>query len=55
MRETWTFHSAGQILFGRGAADQLGEVCRQLGGNRVLVVTDPVLTKTGLLGASVGR
>jgi alcohol dehydrogenase class IV len=49
MRETWTFHSAGQILFGRGGAAQIGEICRQLGGRRVLIVTDPVLTRTGLL------
>lgn len=49
MRETWTFHSAGQIVFGRGAVAQLGEVCRQLSGRRVLVVTDPVLTRVGLL------
>ena len=49
MRETWTFHSAGEIVFGRGAALQLGDICRQLGGQRVLIVTDPVLTKTGLL------
>ena len=49
MRHTWTFHSAGQIFFGRGAANQLGDVCRQLGGKRVLVVTDPILTRNGLL------
>src|SRR5690242_15653406 len=49
MGATWTFHSAGQILFGRGAVSQLGEVCQQLGGRRVLVVTDPILMRTGLL------
>ena len=25
MRTTWTFHSAGQLVFGRNAARQLGE------------------------------
>src|SRR5437868_10478508 len=48
MRETWTFHSAGQLLFGRNAVRQLGEVAGRLGARRVLIVTDPVLTKTGL-------
>jgi alcohol dehydrogenase class IV len=49
MRETWTFHSAGQILFGRNALGQLGEIAQQLGAKRVLIVTDPILTKAGLL------
>jgi alcohol dehydrogenase class IV len=48
MRETWTFHSAGQLLFGRNAIRQLGEVAGRLGAKRVLLVTDPVLTKNGL-------
>ena len=30
MPETWTFHSAGQLLFGRNAARQLGDVARRL-------------------------
>jgi alcohol dehydrogenase class IV len=51
MRTTWTFHTAGQFLFGRGAASQLGEVARRLGARRVLVVTDPVLLKAGLIDA----
>lgn len=49
MRETWTFHSAGTLLFGRGAAGQLPEVVARLRGRRVLLVTDPVLDKAGLL------
>ena len=49
MRETWTFNSAGQIVFGRNAADQLGEIARGLRAKRVLVVTDAVLEKTGTL------
>jgi alcohol dehydrogenase class IV len=48
MRTTWTFHSAGTLLFGRGAVDQLGEVVGRLGARRVLLVTDPVLTRAGL-------
>jgi len=47
-RTTWTFHSAGQLVFGRGAAQQLGEVAGRLGARRVLIVTDPVLARAGL-------
>jgi alcohol dehydrogenase class IV len=49
MRETWTFHSAGQLLFGRHAVRQLGEIAGRLKAERVLVVTDPVLLKAGLV------
>src|SRR5262245_43945007 len=48
MRTTWTFHIAGQLLFGRHATNQLGEVAGRLGAKRVLVVADP-----NLLGAGV--
>lgn len=47
-RTTWTFHSASQLLFGREALQQLGEVAGRLGARRVLIVTDPILSKTGL-------
>ncbi len=49
MRETWTFHSAGQILFGRNALLQIGEIAQQLDVRRLLIVTDPILEKTGIL------
>ncbi len=49
MRETWTFHSAGQILFGRNAVRQLGDVAQRLGAKRALIVTDTILIKAGLL------
>src|SRR5262249_22536311 len=49
MRETWTFHSAGELIFGRDACLQLGEVALRLKAKRVLVVTDPILEKTGVL------
>jgi len=49
MRTTWTFHSAGQLIFGYHSADQLGDVTTRLGAKRVLLVTDSVLTKTGLV------
>jgi alcohol dehydrogenase class IV len=49
MRETWTFHSAGQLLFGRNAAGQLGELASRLQARRLLIVTDPVLMKAGIV------
>ena len=49
MRTTWTFHTAGQLVFGRHAAARLGEIAGRLGLRRVFVVTDPVLLKAGLL------
>ena len=49
MRETWTFHSAGQIIFGCNAALQLGEVAKQLNAKRVFVITDSILVKAGLV------
>lgn len=49
MRTTWTFHSAVQLLFGRDATLQLGEVARRLGAGRVYVVTDGHLVKAGVV------
>jgi alcohol dehydrogenase len=49
MRETWTFHSAGQLVFGRNAVGQLGAVAARLRARRVLVVTDRVLAGAGLV------
>lgn len=47
MRETWTFHSAGTIVFGRNAALQLGDIATRLRARRVLVVTDTILERVG--------
>jgi alcohol dehydrogenase class IV len=49
MRETWTFNSAGHLLFGRNAVRQLGEIAGRLGSRRVLIATDAVLERAGLL------
>ncbi|HYT89927.1 MAG TPA: iron-containing alcohol dehydrogenase [Gemmataceae bacterium] len=48
MRTVWTFHSAGQLVFGRNAAKQLGDITTRLDARRVLIVTDPILVKVGL-------
>jgi alcohol dehydrogenase class IV len=49
MRTTWTFHSAGQLIFGRHATQQLGDIATRLGIRRILLVTDPILVKAGLV------
>src|SRR5690349_11040983 len=49
MRSTWTFHSAGEIVFGPGAAKQLGDRAARAGLRRVLIVTDPPLAAAGIL------
>jgi alcohol dehydrogenase class IV len=49
VRTVWTFHSAGQLVFGPGAVAQLGEIATRLPARRVLLVTDPILLKAGLV------
>ena len=49
MRTVWTFHTAGQLLFGRNAISQLGEAAVRLGVKRAFLVTDPVLLRAGVV------
>ena len=49
MRTTWTFHSAGQIVFGKNATNCLAEVVVGLNIRRLLLVTDPILVQAGLV------
>jgi alcohol dehydrogenase class IV len=49
MRTTWSFHTAGQLLFGRHAVRQLGEIAELRGVKRALLVTDAVLLKAGVV------
>jgi alcohol dehydrogenase class IV len=48
MRGEWRFHSAGEIIFGRGTVRRAGEAVRRLGAQRALLVTDPGLVAAGL-------
>jgi alcohol dehydrogenase class IV len=45
----WTFHTAGSLVFGRGAVDQLGDIAKKRNAKRVLIITDTILEKTGIL------
>ncbi len=49
MRTTFTFNSAGQLVFGRDAVLQLRAVVRRLVASRVFVITDSVLAKAGVV------
>jgi alcohol dehydrogenase class IV len=49
MPESWSFHSAGQIIFGRNSVRQLGEVAEHLRAKRIFIVTDRVLEGAGIL------
>jgi len=45
----WKFHIRTNILFGRGSLASLGEIARDAGGARFLLVADPALGTHGLL------
>ncbi len=49
MERAWSFHTAGNIVFGRGAVARLGKLVQQMGLERALVVTDKAIVQAGLL------
>ena len=49
MRTTWNFNTAGQVVFGQNAIDELGERTQQMGARRLLIVTDKTLVGAGLV------
>jgi alcohol dehydrogenase class IV len=49
MRTAWNFHSAGQLVFGRGSCAQLGSLLSRRKLTRLLVVSDPRLQAAGLV------
>lgn len=49
MRTSWSFHSAGQLVFGRGSIAHLGSLISRRNLNRVFVVTDERLAAAGLV------
>ena len=49
MGATWTFHCAGQIVFGPGAIGQLGEVATRLGIQSAHLISDKILDKAGIV------
>jgi alcohol dehydrogenase class IV len=49
MRTTWNFHAPGQIVFGRGAIQQLGMLLAARRIKRAFLVTDERLEAAGLI------
>ncbi|HDZ55606.1 MAG TPA: iron-containing alcohol dehydrogenase [Pseudomonas xinjiangensis] len=45
----FSFATTAQILCESGSAVRLGELCRERGARRVLIVTDPGITRLGML------
>ncbi|KAF1054868.1 MAG: Long-chain-alcohol dehydrogenase 1 [Stenotrophomonas maltophilia] len=48
--QPFSFATTAQILCESGSAARLGSLCRERGAHRVLVVTDPGITRLGMLG-----
>lgn len=47
----FSYHMPADLRFGRGLADKIGDICKEIGGEKVLVVTGTGSTKrSGLLG-----
>lgn len=46
----FSFATTAQIICEIGASRRLAEICRERGARRVLIVTDPGISKLGLLG-----
>lgn len=48
-RDIWNFSSAGRLLFGRGAVNELAAIANRLAARRLLIVTDANLVAAGVL------
>jgi alcohol dehydrogenase len=44
-----------RLVFGNGSLDRLGEVVREIGARRALLVTDPGIVKAGHVGRALAR
>lgn len=49
VRNTWEFFSTGQIIFGNGAIQKLGDVLNRLQAKNILIVTDMGIKNAGIL------
>src|SRR5690606_42043177 len=47
---SFSFATTARILCEAGAASRLAQLCRERDAQRVLIVTDPGITRVGLLG-----
>jgi len=47
MRTAWNFHTVGQLVFGAGATEQIGDILARRSLRRVMMITDPNLVAVG--------
>ena len=47
--QSFDFQSSTRVVFGENTLDQLGNLTKGLGGERVLVITDPGIVRAGIL------
>lgn len=53
MRTTFSFRSAGNLVFGRHAVRELGDILNRLQAKRVFILTDRILVKVGIVAQVV--
>ena len=46
--QSFDFQSSTRVVFGENTLDQLGDLTKELGGSRVLLVTDPGIVRAGI-------
>lgn len=49
LHTAFDFHPTTRVVFGEGTLAQLGRRAKELGGNRILLVTDPGIVRAGLV------
>ncbi len=54
MRSTWSFSTAGQLVFGNGAVAEVGGLVARHGWRKVFIVTDARLVATGVVEPGLG-
>jgi alcohol dehydrogenase len=47
LKRVFTFRTAGEILFGKGAIEEIGQKAREFGASKILVVIDPGFMENG--------
>lgn len=51
--QEFDYNPATRVIYGENAIDQLGELTKELGATKALLVTDPGLAKTGYVGKAL--
>ena len=51
--QSFDFQSSTRVVFGENSLDQLGDLTKELGGRRALVVTDPGIIRSGIVERAI--